>query len=159
MYIIGANLHIESGGGATDATVNGLGNLIVGYNEPNPSSALSRGGSHNIVVGMHHNYYSVGGLVAGYQNTINGPYASIIGGEVNLASGESSSVGGGQYNIASGRTCWVSGAIQNTASGFWSSVGGGYQNIASGDESAVSGGAFWVQTNLGGWAGGSYSTH
>src|SRR4051794_1415019 len=30
--VTGANLQVTSGAGATDGTVNGLGNLIVGYN-------------------------------------------------------------------------------------------------------------------------------
>src|SRR5262249_57163077 len=49
--ISGANLHIVNGLGATN-TVNGLGNLIVGYNEHRfPASFNIRTGSHNVIVG------------------------------------------------------------------------------------------------------------
>ena len=44
----GANLYVQSGSGATDGAVNGLGNLIVGYNE---ASDETRVGSHNLVLG------------------------------------------------------------------------------------------------------------
>jgi len=33
IYFNGTNIHITSGSGATDAAINGLGNLIIGYNE------------------------------------------------------------------------------------------------------------------------------
>jgi len=67
--ISGANLHIVNGLGATDTT-NGLGNLIVGYNEHRPPTALPpttdiRTGSHNVVVGREHNFSRFGGLVVG----------------------------------------------------------------------------------------------
>ena len=45
----GANVQIVSGSGTTNGTVNGLGNLIVGYDEA--GSISSKTGSHNIVVG------------------------------------------------------------------------------------------------------------
>jgi len=60
----GVNVHVVNGTGTTDGTVNGLGNLIVGYNETR-GSGDDRSGSHNIVVGSEHNYSSYGGLVAG----------------------------------------------------------------------------------------------
>src|SRR5215813_1987632 len=74
MYITGANLHILSGSGGTDGTnsdgsVNGLGNLIVGYNESRVAATLEpddRTGSHNIVVGGGQNFSSYGGLIAGH---------------------------------------------------------------------------------------------
>jgi hypothetical protein len=59
----GCNVHIRSGAGYTGAPVNGLGNLVVGYNEAFPDD--DRTGSHNLVVGAFHSYSSSGGLVAG----------------------------------------------------------------------------------------------
>ena len=41
IYIDGANLHVRDGSGDTDGTVNGLGNLIVGYNESRAPSLLA----------------------------------------------------------------------------------------------------------------------
>jgi hypothetical protein len=111
-----------SGTGST-GTLNGLGNLIVGYNE---ESGQTRTGSHNLVVGPLHTYTSYGGLVAGHENTVGGPYSSVSGGWRNSAEAEASSVTGGQ---------------ENTASEEYSSVSGGYSNEAGGDYSSVSGGA------------------
>jgi len=34
IFFDGCNVHIRSGGGATNATINGKGNLIIGYNKP-----------------------------------------------------------------------------------------------------------------------------
>src|SRR5205807_1257654 len=53
VYFTGCNVNIRSGSGSTDGPTNGLGNLIVGYNEF-PSSVVTRSGSHNIVVGEDH---------------------------------------------------------------------------------------------------------
>ena len=50
VYIDGANLHIRNGSGYTHVGINGLGNLIVGYNELR-AVGDDRTGSHNIVVG------------------------------------------------------------------------------------------------------------
>ncbi len=76
----GVNVHVRSRSGATDGTINGLGNLIVGYNEARTTKSV-KSGSHNLVVGRNHNYVSYGGLVAGYQNAVSGLYASVSGGQ------------------------------------------------------------------------------
>ena len=69
VLISGANLQVVSGEGATDATVNGLGNVIVGYDE---NTSDDKSGSHNLVVGYGHTYSSYGGFVAGQDNSITG---------------------------------------------------------------------------------------
>ena len=61
--LTGVNVHIVSGSGSTDGDLNGLGNLIVGYNELQDDN--DRTGSHNIVAGSRNNYSSYGGLVVG----------------------------------------------------------------------------------------------
>jgi hypothetical protein len=136
----GVNVHVRSGSGATWGTINGLGNLIVGYDEARTSGS-DKSGSHNLVVGPKHNYTSYGGLVAGYQNAISGNQASVCGGLNNTASGNGSSVSGGWYNTASGLYSSVSGGKFNTASGTSSSVSGGENSSASGQASSVSGGS------------------
>lgn len=136
--LTGANLHIRSGSGKTDGTVNGLGNLIVGYNEKGAMNI--RTGSHNLVIGVEHSYSSYGGLVAGMNNSIFGEYSSVSGGWRNTANGHVSSVSGGAMNTASKDASSVSGGVQNTASGLSSSVSGGDGNTASGNHSSVSGG-------------------
>ena len=113
----GINVHIVNGTGTTNGEVNGLGNLIVGYNELRFAGGDNRTGSHNIVVGEGQNYSSYGGLVAGRQNTVSGPYTSISGGYYNTASGQFSSISGGLGNTASGYSASISGGYENTASG------------------------------------------
>ncbi len=139
--ISGANLHINSATGSTDGSVNGLGNLIVGYNEER-GSGDDRSGSHNIVVGVMQNFSSYGGLVVGFSNNIEGPSASITGGYNNTASGTASSVSGGENNTAYWSASCVTGGSNNTASGTASSVSGGYGNTASGLYTSVSSGGF-----------------
>ena len=120
LIIEGVNVHIRSGGGATDdnGALTGLGNFIVGYNElPKEFAASDRGGAHNLIVGPRHKYSSFGGFVAGLVNTISGRSASVTGGGLNLASGIAASVSGGEGNVASGPLSSVSGGFENTASG------------------------------------------
>ena len=120
--------------------VNGLGNLIVGYQELRGVGNECRTGSHNIVVGRAHSYTSFGGLAVGMAHTISGPYACVSGGFSNCASGRWSSVSGGSGNEANGKSSWVTGGTSNCASGEYSSVSGGFSNLASGRWSSVSGG-------------------
>jgi hypothetical protein len=165
--LTGVNLQIVNGGNATE-TVNGLGNLIVGYDETAPEGSAPecwtdrprdprplshretagfeqpcvayKTGSHNIVVGSYNAYLSSGGLLAGRFNTLWGQSASITAGEYNSAV-DGASVSGGIDNVAMGQYSSVSGGTYNTASGDWAaSVSGGISNIASGDGSSVSGG-------------------
>ena len=164
MYIEGANLHVRSGSGTTDGAVNGLGNVIIGYDEARTFYSCSLGwqftnqasceendgqwwmsnktGSHNLVIGKDNNYSSFGGIVAGRLNTISNEYASVSAGEYNIASGFLSSVSGGINNTASGTASSVSGGDFNTARSERASVSGGRHNTASGIHSSVSGGSY-----------------
>jgi hypothetical protein len=158
----GVNVHINNGEGSTD-TVNGLGNLVIGYdevtssassvcsigtytNQPNCEAnggvwaASHKSGSHNIVTGSEHNYSQYGGLIAGLRNTVNSIYGSISGGEGNRASGNSSSVSGGFENLAFGIYSSISGGSSNLTNSQASSISGGFLNSASGLQSSVSGG-------------------
>ena len=146
IYITGANLNIQDGSGHSwgagseyEPAPNGKGNLVIGYNEETVPRK-PRTGSHNLVLGPYHSYSSVGGLVAGRENTISGPYSSVSGGDQNVASGIGSSVSGGKLNTAGANFSSVSGGAANTASLFYSSVSGGAHNTASGMYSSVSGG-------------------
>ncbi len=138
----GVNLQIVNGSGATNGwrdggdpgrepaldppnAPDGLGNLIVGYNELGQDNADLRTGSHNIVAGIKNNYTSAGGIVVGHHSTISGFLATVTGGNRNQATGSLASVSGGQLNRATGPV---------------SSVSGGNSNIASGEKSSVSGG-------------------
>jgi hypothetical protein len=139
--ISGANLNIISGSGSTAGAINGLGNLIIGYNELR-GAGDDRTGSHNLVIGRYHNYSSYGGLVAGYYNTISNTYATVTAGRYNQATGTYSSVSGGVSNTASGDGSSVSGGENNTAGGgSYNSVNGGRRNIACGGYSSILGGS------------------
>lgn len=169
VFITGLNVHIVNGLGRTDCgpegaeipdCPNGVGNLIVGYNESRePDFGTDvRTGSHNVVVGRRHNFSRFGGVVVGDLNEISGDFAAVTGGRLNTASGLAAaisggenntasgdfgaSVSGGSFNIASGNFgVSVSGGRGNTASGFGTVVSGGDGNTASGDRSVVSGGS------------------
>ena len=115
--IEGANVHVRSGGRGT-SRINGLGNLIVGYNERLPCRGCPvevRTGSHNLVIGRFHSYTSFGGFVAGGINEITGESASVCGGRNNKARGRFASISGGHGNVASGFTASVSGGELRTA--------------------------------------------
>jgi hypothetical protein len=149
----GVNVQIVNGLGATNgdlleptaydstlATVNGVGNLIVGYNEPFGGTYGERTGSHVLVVGVGNQYRSFGGLVAGSDNILQGPFSAITGGSDNHAEGALSAVCGGVGNHTSKEFSTVAGGYDNEASGFYATVGGGIRNLASGQGAAVGGG-------------------
>lgn len=154
----GVNVQVVNGQDETEST-NGVGNLILGYNEARSGGgdpASGRDGSHNLIVGTGHYYRSYAGIVAGSDNTTDGPYASVTGGLRNTASGDRASVtggsgnsaiahaatvSGGHSNYASGNSASITGGSANTASGPRSSVTGGSINIASGDRASIQGGS------------------
>jgi hypothetical protein len=173
----GVNLQVVNGRGTT-GSVNGLGNFIVGYDQPrvegtpicsdgrfqDMSSCIANGeiwainhksGSHNIVGGDMNSYSSFGGFVVGIENAINSEYASVSGGAANIATGFGSSVVGGRDNVASEFVATVSGGIANIASGNTASVSGGRGNVASGNYSSVSGGNSRTAPGENNWAAGS----
>jgi hypothetical protein len=106
-------------------SLTGLGNLIIGYNEPpDDFDTEDREGSHNLVIGPRHRFSSWGGLVAGYDNTITGPYCTVSGGSSNRAAAEGASVSGGGENHASAYLSSVSGGSGRVASEFYSWAAG-----------------------------------
>ncbi len=113
VYFEECNVNIRNGSGATDGVLNGLGNLVIGYNEDLNNHSV-RTGSHNIVVGSNHSYSSFGGLVSGAWNTVSGPASSVIGGYQNIASGCASSITGGNGNLAQGCYSSVSGGHERS---------------------------------------------
>ncbi|MBU1170059.1 MAG: hypothetical protein KKD44_10895 [Proteobacteria bacterium] len=108
------NVQIVNGKGSTPLA-NGLGNLIVGYNESRAND--SREGSHNIVVGSKNNYSSYGGIVTGFNNEIDGKYASVMGGNNNSASGDYATITGGAKNSAKGKYSSIQGQSDRTKVG------------------------------------------
>lgn len=158
----GVNVQIVNGTGRTDS-VNGLGNIIVGYDEQRVGgvflcsdgrydnqaecdnngeiwSTIHKSGSHNIVVGMENNYSQYGGLVTGLANSITNGFSTVTGGLKNVAAGRHSSVSGGTDNFVTGDRASVNGGLRNIAAGLYSNVTGGSDNTALGERSSVSGG-------------------
>ena len=130
------NVQVVSGSGTTSATVNGEGNLIVGYAENTTQHA--RTGSNDLVVGSENGWASYGQIVGGFKNQATGNYATTTG-EENVASGAFSLIGG-VANKAQGTAASATGGEHNTAQGAESSVTGGDFNLASGALASVSGG-------------------
>ena len=173
--ITGVNLQLVNGMDSTwgDETAevwnpsahrtNGLGNLIIGYQEERFDDGVGdtddgnyRTGSHNLVVGGMNNYWSWGGLVVGARNSVGGWLSTVAGGYNNIANGEAATVSGGDSNYAIGRAATVSGGWGNSAEargstvcggggnfayGEFSFIGGGRNNTANGDHSVVGGGS------------------
>jgi hypothetical protein len=113
-----------------------------------------KNGSHNLIVGVAHNYAASASIAAGYQNSVAydsavafgmenhavSPGASATGGFRNWAFEIASSVSGGSENEAVGPVSSISGGFQNLTGGFYSSIGGGTRNFATGAISSVTGG-------------------
>jgi hypothetical protein len=156
----GVNLQVINGS-KLETTLNGTGNLIIGYDEK-PGTQT---GSHNLLVGGSGNSYSnYGGIIGGFDNKISAPWASILGGGENTASGHASTITGGYSNKASTGYANVSGGCSNIAGtgtptvnsgctntaypGDFASVLGGTGNQASAENASVSGGAFNLAGDL-----------
>jgi hypothetical protein len=137
----GVNVHVRNGSGSTDST-NGLGNLIVGYNERRNDGTDNRNGSHMLVLGAYQNFASYGGLVGGVWNGVSAPWASVLAGHQNNATGNGSSVSGGMSNTAGGYYSSVTGGQGNNATEYYASVTGGQGNTASGLHASVTGGLY-----------------
>ncbi len=155
VVLSGANLTILNGAGSTDTT-NGTGNLILGYNALRDNDN-NRTGSHNLIIGDLHSYGSYGGFVAGKENSILAPYASITGGAFGSVQSELGAILGGYENTVNGMygtivggvrniistdafAACVLGGMDNQAQGLYSSVAGGVDNQANGSASAILGG-------------------
>jgi hypothetical protein len=167
LQVWGVNLQIVNGEGST-MTKNGVGNLIVGYQEFRLKDN-DRSGSHNIIGGMGQNYLSYGGFVVGENNSVEGEFASVAGGGYNKASGKITFIGGGggwepsygneacaHYSaILGGKTNRV-GERSDPFVGIESTICGGQFNVASGDIAFIGGGGGWTP-EMGNMAFGHYT--
>jgi hypothetical protein len=141
--ISGANLQIVNGTG-DNQHLNGLGNVIVGYDE-HPDN-VKQTGSDNVVIGEMQTFTSWGDLLAGSENTVSAPH-SVAFGLRNQALADWSSVTGGRRGSAEGRLASITGGAGNTALGQETSISGGGNNRAVGDDSSILGGRNIVITN------------
>lgn len=159
----GVNVHVQSGAGSTGEGCSGqnfdcldrtgLGNLIIGYNEPRePWIDVIEGGTY-VAQQTGGAYASTAdlcaadpgfrdidgfplcdrregshGLIIGRWNNNMG-HANLVAGLANDVGGHFVSVTGGQQNSATANYSVVSGGLLNRAYGFGSSVSGGYYNM------------------------------
>jgi hypothetical protein len=143
------NLHLTNG--TFDTTVsNGLGNLIIGYNElPNPNivQAGERGGSHNLVMGRWNKFFNtsfgsfVGGqwndmhgfecaIISGYRNNVTTAHSVVVGGSQNSCSNGESVVVGGYFNGTGGvRSVQVGGQNDHLGGNYSVGLGGKNQDL------------------------------
>lgn len=147
----GLNVRLDNGAGTTYGASNGLGNLILGYNESEGGHRDAEGnfmdgevrvGSHNLVVGAGHTYGSNGSLLGGYNNSLFGQGSAILSGQASLVTGTWSAILGGLDNRATATNTCISGGHSNTASGDRASVSGGLLNISSGIATSILGGQY-----------------
>jgi hypothetical protein len=167
--LTGVNLQVVNGLNRTES-VNGAGNVIIGYDEPNTfttgnicsratanngalviddAGCLAAGGvlathhksgSHNLVLGEQNSWSSFAGIISGRINFVNEAHASVIGGVDNRSSGRQSVIVGGQGHTASANSAVVAGGIGGKATGRLSTIVGGVGHTASGENSTVAGG-------------------
>jgi hypothetical protein len=166
----GVNINIVNGLNQT-RTANGLGNLIIGYNEeplgPDliPLDTTDRSGSHCLVLGPYHTFggpagtsygTTTGCVVFGAYNRVVGNAQSVLGGAGNSAAyGTSNSVVGGYGNQAVGDGSSILGGNSNVTQGFQSTVSGGFWNTSGVDCASILGGRYntensYYSTILGG---------
>lgn len=159
LYFDSVNLNVRNGLGRTD-TINGLGNLVVGYNALRGDTSDHRTGSHTLVVGDNQSYTSYGGFVAGQHNAVKGNYSSVGGGYGGIASGAYASIGGGYINAASGAYSFIGGGGMNSVLGSATSISGGSRNtVAAVVYASIAGGVSnYVSGNYGSIAGGNTDT-
>jgi hypothetical protein len=153
LVVDGCNLHVQNGLGQT-GTLNGYGNLIVGYNK---NEVATRTGSHNVIVGDLHEYTSYGGIVSGTENTLAGPNSAILGSgqsranfsgvvilgaDRGIADGNVVLIGGQRnYGSADAHFSAVVGGVENHVTGASSVIVAGTLNVASGGNALVCGGS------------------
>ena len=160
----GVNVHVQSGAGTTGENCTGqdfdcefrtgLGNLIIGYNEPRQPwidgfgsyVAEQTSGAYASTTELcaplaQPDFRDIDGfplcdrregshgLVVGRWNNNMG-HANFVAGLANDVGGHFVSITGGQQNSATGNYSAVTGGLLNRAYGFGSSVGGGFHNIA-----------------------------
>jgi hypothetical protein len=149
IQVSGANLQIIDGSGST-TSVNGTGNLVIGYDE----SPGTQTGSHDLILGTKDSFTHYSELIDGYDDDATGAYGVTLG-EENSASGSYATVTGGLHNHATASWSSVTGGDQNNATGSESSVTGGAYNTAAAGYGAVTGGC----SNLAGRGSVTFNVH
>lgn len=148
------NVQIVNGLNSTE-TINGLGNLIIGYNELQISNN-NRTGSHNLIAGSNNDYTNYASIVAGLNNVALSNYSAILSGTENTVNANGSCVVGGSENIVSPKpnngfpaSIIVGGQWNNTTSDHCVIIGGGF-NIIDGLSPGINSGRWSVIVGGGG---------
>ena len=147
ILVSGANLQVHNGYGANWS--NGLGNVIVGYNQlqAEQDPVDTRNGSHNMVIGGGHFYtgnhnlisgmtnraYGSQGVVFGFNNRSWDSNNAVLGGGNNGAYGNATTIVGGGGNNTYGSYDVVLGGGGNVTDGTYDVVVGGNNNAANGE--------------------------
>lgn len=154
-----ANFQVVNGTGTTNSVPNGLGNVIIGYDEPEEDVTPTTTGSHMLVVGIANSYTSFGGIAAGRGNRTSNAYASTLGGSSNEAGGIGGVVVGGKSNSSQGISGVIVGGFYNvtTASSTGSVISGGELNSVAGWTATVGGGQEVISTGDFVWNGNNYA--
>jgi len=137
MFITEANVEVRNG--VNSSTLNGRGNVIVGFNPLRGVGDL-RGGSHNLVFGNYVNYSSRFGIVGGYYNSLESPYGVVLTGKQNRVSGPDlfNVVMTGEYNhvnrnaavVLTGHNNKISSVRALIGTGSFNAIGsGGYESV------------------------------
>jgi len=150
-----SNLQVVDGSGDTIGPVNGLGNIIVGYNDLGATQGDVRTGSHNLIAGNRLSYTSYGTVLFGTNNSTVFPISSVLGGELNVPGSTNSVVVGGRQNVTTGLWSVAVGGQNNSASGNDSVSVGGQSNVANGTWSVLSGGSTRQAFGAHDWVSGS----
>jgi hypothetical protein len=151
----GVNLQLINGQNSTD-TANGLGNLILGYDEANSTGrwfcTLGADPDTHVPISDESSCIAVGaewtdtGFKSGSHNLVVGSghnysrWGGLVAGRNNTIHNDYAGIGGGYNNSASGQYSNVSGGQGNSATGQYANVFGGFHNSASGANSSISGG-------------------
>jgi hypothetical protein len=158
LRVTGANLQVVNGLGTTD-TVNGLGNVLVGYGpfgtvDIGCAEFCDNSGSHNIILGTRNSYSSYSGIVGGDSNQILGSYAIILSGtcnrvlgnfsvintgNMNTVTGSYGSVINGETGLVNGQGGFIATGTNNQSDAYQGAVIGGRNNIADYEAVVVGG--------------------
>ena len=142
----GANVQVVNGAGASmvDDNLNGLGNLIIGYNVARFTWSAEevesqRTGAHNLVMGPYNAYTNHYGIVHGFWNEAQGRYAVTVAGQHNEVNGEGAVAIAGDSNIVDGEGSAAVGGDDILVFGERATSSGGANNRIYGDRSAMIG--------------------
>jgi hypothetical protein len=153
VYFEGVNVHVRDGSGSTlpvaalppngnvvqvPSNGSGLGNLIIGYNEPIGPDA--RDGQHNLVVGVGHSYATYASIVGGYNNTVQSHSSAALGGWLNETDDAGAVAVGGARNRATANGAVAVGGEGNESDSQQTVSVGGEGNFVNANNAVVVGG-------------------